>query len=64
MKDRIAIWALERMTRKERISAILASMNHNKRDDELRELIYRAYGGMRHIHGNPIKKDKEVESNG
>lgn len=61
MRQRLAIWALERMTRKERIAAYLAAINHSRRDDELGELIHRAYEGRRHIHGNP--KEKEVESN-
>jgi hypothetical protein len=50
---------LKRMTKKARIATYLAALPTNgKRDDELELLIYHAYQGKKHIHGNPIKKEK------
>jgi len=37
--------------------------SNGRRDDEIAELVNRAYEGKKHIHGNPIKKEKEVEEN-
>ena len=55
-------WLLRRMNRKDRVAAYLAALPSNgRRDDEIAELVNRAYEGKKHIHGNPIKK--EVERN-
>ena len=52
---------LKRMSRKARISAYLAALPPNgKRDDEIGELVHVAYGGKKHIHGNPIKKEVQI----
>lgn len=50
-------WLLRRMEKKARIAAYLAALPSNgRRDDEIAELVNRAYDGKRHIARNPIRK--------
>ena len=63
MKLKVLEWAFQRSMPKVRVAAYMAVLPSNgRRDDEIADIVNKAYGGKKHIHGNPVKK--EVGENG